>query len=996
MSAVDEGLIRALADRYRIEREIGGGGMSRVWLATETALDRQVVVKVIAPELREGLSAERFTREVKLAARLQQANIVPVLSAGTADGVPYYTMPFVTGESLRTRLTTGPPLTPAESVSILRDVARALAYAHGEGVVHRDIKPENVLLSHGAAMVTDFGIAKALTASRTQDGGAAVTLTQAGGSIGTPAYMAPEQAVGDTVDQRADLYAWGVLAYELLAGAHPFKQHVGAQKLITAHITESPVAITGIPIALGVLVMRCMEKSPSARPASAAELLAVLDNVSTPASSGTTVVPSPARRVPGRAVLILSAALFLVASGIGWALLRGRGGGLGLDPEVIAVLPFRVGGDPSIGYLRESMLDLLQARLTGIPRTVEPRTLLAAWRQAVGSEKEDLSEIASRTLARRLGAGRVLLGSAVATPTELTLSGSLIRVADGKVLAREQAAGAPDSIAVLVNRLTAALLIGESGEAQERSAGLAGAPLDALQDYLAGRKASRRGDYFGAMQLYGRAFARDSTFADAAFAMVTTNAWIGTVFATAGWQVVPLVARLRARLGARDLALFLALPMVGPNYPRPSTLAEVIAQAERAADAAADSPEQWLLLGQLLSRYGGAASRVDWAARSAEALDRAIALDSSFTLAISERLYTAMAARDSAATARYARLLEARVASGFTDDFYLWAAAHTLGDSAAARRWRDRTTGLGRTDVMQKLVKMTLHSVAFAVPLGDARWALDTLEREAHTVPERIGAGLGRLALRFAEGRTDLGDVNSGVPNGAQWGGTLIQQSLIEPAYRAMGATVVAQEAAGDYRMSAAGGAIRWPPMQDCFGALFRVAGGDSSGAAAAVRRLRAFAVSEPPPIPRDDWQQVDLRVCPLLLQAMLGDRPALERLDSLLREDPRGFSGSVNVAPAAFANFTVARLREAQGNLQAALAAIRRREVDYFPAYLWSLPAFLRQEGRLAALTGDTIGAIRSYDQYLTLRTNPDAPFKPQRDSVIAERAALARRIAR
>ena len=220
-----ERLTAALADRYRIERELGGGGMSRVFLAEETALGRQVVIKVVAQELAEGLSAERFSREMKLAARLQQANIVPVLSAGVADGVPYYTMPFVKGESLRARIAGGAPVGLAESVSILRDVARALAYAHSEGIVHRDIKPENVLLSHGTAVVTDFGIAKALTASRTQDGAASATLTQAGGSIGTPAYMAPEQAVGDAVDYRTDLYAWGVLAYELLSGAHPFGRH---------------------------------------------------------------------------------------------------------------------------------------------------------------------------------------------------------------------------------------------------------------------------------------------------------------------------------------------------------------------------------------------------------------------------------------------------------------------------------------------------------------------------------------------------------------------------------------------------------------------------------------------------------------------------------------------------------------------------------------------------------------------------------------------------
>lgn len=152
-----------LGTAYTLERELGGGGMSRVYLAQETVLGRPVVVKVIAPELAEGLSAERFAREVKLAARLQQANIVPVLSAGVAGGLPYYTMPFVEGLSLRARLTQGPiPL--SDAISILRDVARALAYAHAQGVVHRDIKPENILLSGGAAVVTDFGIAKAISA----------------------------------------------------------------------------------------------------------------------------------------------------------------------------------------------------------------------------------------------------------------------------------------------------------------------------------------------------------------------------------------------------------------------------------------------------------------------------------------------------------------------------------------------------------------------------------------------------------------------------------------------------------------------------------------------------------------------------------------------------------------------------------------------------------------------------------------------------------------
>jgi serine/threonine protein kinase len=177
----------ALGDAYTIERELGGGGMSRVFVASERALGRSVVIKVIAPELGEGLSADRFTREVKLAARLQQANIVPLLNAGDANGLAYYTMPFVEGSSLRTRLETLGPLAMGPAIHVLRDVAKALAYAHAHGVVHRDIKPENVLLSGGTAMVIDFGIAKAIASAKRGD---------------RPAGDKHEQSVGVRVDAR--------------------------------------------------------------------------------------------------------------------------------------------------------------------------------------------------------------------------------------------------------------------------------------------------------------------------------------------------------------------------------------------------------------------------------------------------------------------------------------------------------------------------------------------------------------------------------------------------------------------------------------------------------------------------------------------------------------------------------------------------------------------------------------------------------------------------
>ena len=297
MTELRERLQATLGDSYTLERELGGGGMSRVFVADETALGRKVVVKVLPPDLAAGVSVDRFKREIQMAARLQHPHIVPVLSAGETHGLPYYTMPFVTGSSLRARLAEG-PFSIAEAVGVLKEVARALAYAHEQGVVHRDIKPDNVLLTGGSAVVTDFGIAKALSASRMDSSGSA-TLTALGTSLGTPAYMAPEQGAGDPgTDHRADLYSFGCMAYELLCGEQPFHGRT-PHKLMAAHMGEKPRPIAerrlDTPPALAELVMQCLEKEPELRPRSAADVARVLDSVT---SSGTT--PSAPAILAGR------------------------------------------------------------------------------------------------------------------------------------------------------------------------------------------------------------------------------------------------------------------------------------------------------------------------------------------------------------------------------------------------------------------------------------------------------------------------------------------------------------------------------------------------------------------------------------------------------------------------------------------------------------------------------------------------------------------------
>src|SRR5881398_3320270 len=258
MAELRDRLQSALGDAYRIERELGGGGMSRVFLAEEVRLSRQVVVKVLPPELAAGVSADRFEREIQLAAKLQHPHIVPLLTAGSRGDLLYYVMPHIAGESLRARLAHERALPIGETVLILRDVCDALAYAHGHGVVHRDVKPDNVLLSGKHALVTDFGVAKAVAESTGK-----TALTSLGVALGTPAYMAPEQAAADpNTDHRADIYAVGALGYEMLAGRPPF---IGPpQAVLAAHVTSQPEPVTkyrdSTPPALAALVMRCLAK----------------------------------------------------------------------------------------------------------------------------------------------------------------------------------------------------------------------------------------------------------------------------------------------------------------------------------------------------------------------------------------------------------------------------------------------------------------------------------------------------------------------------------------------------------------------------------------------------------------------------------------------------------------------------------------------------------------------------------------------------------------
>jgi len=288
----------SLADRYTLERQIGTGGMALVFLAEDLRHQRKVAVKVLRPELAATLGGDRFFREIQIAAQLQHPHILPLLDSGQADGFLYYAMPYVEGESLRERLARGGELPVQEAVRLLIEVVDALAYAHGRGVVHRDIKPDNVLLSGRHALLSDFGVAKAVSEATGRQ-----QLTTAGVALGTPAYMAPEQASADPhVDHRADLYAVGVLGYELLAGRPPFTG-ASSQEVLAAHVTQAPVPLAAhrpsVSPALAAVIMRCLEKRPADRWQSADQLLAQLEPLATPSGGHTAAgIPAVSRAKP--------------------------------------------------------------------------------------------------------------------------------------------------------------------------------------------------------------------------------------------------------------------------------------------------------------------------------------------------------------------------------------------------------------------------------------------------------------------------------------------------------------------------------------------------------------------------------------------------------------------------------------------------------------------------------------------------------------------------
>jgi len=433
MADLREQLHRTLGASYAIEHELGGGGMSRVFVAEETSLGRKVVVKVLLPDLAATVNVERFRREIQLAARLQHPHIVPVLSAGVSDGLPFYTMPFIEGESLRARLSRVGKLDIDEATKILRDVLAALSYAHEHGVVHRDIKPENILLTGPFAVVTDFGVAKALSASSTLGG----TITTVGVVLGTPAYMAPEQAAGDpAADHRADIYSAGAVAYEMICGERIFADKP-AHAIMAAHAIVVPASLTAktrdISPALADLIAKCLEKDPAHRPQTEQEVLRSLDAIGKGGDRGSfwrSIQPSSGRGGVRRVLpAVVGSLLALALVYAGFRLTAQHASPdtkttQAMAPLTIAVLPFaNMSGSRESEYFSDGMTDeLIQALGTVRGLQVAARTSSFAVKG---------KNLTAQEVGEKLHVSHVIDGSVRGSSKRLRISAALISTENG-------------------------------------------------------------------------------------------------------------------------------------------------------------------------------------------------------------------------------------------------------------------------------------------------------------------------------------------------------------------------------------------------------------------------------------------------------------------------------------------------------------------------------------------------------------------------------------
>jgi tetratricopeptide (TPR) repeat protein len=617
-----------LAGRYVIEREIGSGGMAIVVLATDLRHNRHVAIKVLRAELSSTVNSDRFIREIEIAAGLTHPHILPVHDSGAEEGLLFYVMPYVEGETLAVRIAREGALSLDETMRLTRQIASALEYAHGQGFVHRDIKPENVLLPGGVAVVADFGLARALD----RDSGA-MRITDGNMAVGTPTYLSPEQALGaNDVGARSDQYSFACVVFEMLTGRPPFDGRT-MQAMLAQHISKPAPKVStitaGIPSGIESTLDRALSKLPGERFASVKEFVDALDRAVVGSATGLRKLITPSR-VAVAAVVVAVA----FAAGALLRTVRTSIGRVDLDDNVIAVAPFDVLG-PSLDLWREGLLDVLARSLDGAGplRTVSPTIVMKTWK---GGHADRTSAV---DLGRRNRAGIAVFGQIIAAGGDsVRATVALYDVRGDSALSSElEVRDAASRLDRVADSITVRLL-----RTLSRTRRITGAPaaslgshsVVALKAFLRGEQLYRRNDFVGARAAYQEAFVADSTFALVSHRIYDALRWLArgqgdslTVFARRAGS-------LNHGLALRDSLIILADSLRPPGNDRPVfDLAELararrrIAALERATTLYPGDPEVWEELGQARARILISGSDPE---ATLFAFERAIAADSLF------------------------------------------------------------------------------------------------------------------------------------------------------------------------------------------------------------------------------------------------------------------------------------------------------------------------------------------------------------------------------
>jgi eukaryotic-like serine/threonine-protein kinase len=629
-------LRKSFADSYRVEQELEGGGMSRLFLATDLALSRKVVIKILPPELTSHMMAARFKRESELTAHLQHPNILPIITAGLKDGLLYYVMPFISGESLRQRLKRDHQLPVPDAVTILCEVASALAYAHKQGVIHRDIKPENILLQDGHAVLADFGIAAALAVPGEEPHS---RITRTGMSVGTVGYMAPEQALGGTdVDSRADIYSLGVVSHEMLAGSPPFKGAT-TQAILAAHLTQQPPRLDDfrddVPVPVSRAIEKALKKDPAERFQTASEFASACGQRAPRRSTLSRVVSvRKLRRIPRRTIAAGAFLVLLVAAASWYALHRAPQPAQ--ESVTVAIAPFDA-PTSDLKLWHEGIVDLLARNIDGAGplRTVSPTLAIRSWKPGTRSEQNPARQLGQLTKAQY-----AIYGSLVPSVADsVRMHFGLVDVKTDTVLVEEDLSDA--SVEKLAGQLTVKVLDALRGRhrlgAVRATSTIGSDSALALKAFLQGEQYYRKTFWDSASVAYAHAISIDSGFALALRRAGQVTAWQKSETDSATRAFALRAGSRNHRLAPRDSLLIAAdslssaLEGGDPNLPNWRIARRLFATVNAAAARYPDDPEVWYVVGEARFHHGYGSIFDISEAEVRDAFKRSIALDSAFS-----------------------------------------------------------------------------------------------------------------------------------------------------------------------------------------------------------------------------------------------------------------------------------------------------------------------------------------------------------------------------